>query len=347
MKKIIFALAAVAALASCSKVEAEYEQTGEITLTPVTKNITKTMTGINPDGTANNVFPTTESFNLWAWYKQLDKNTSIEKWQKDQTSNQWYISEKTFAKKIDGTSWAGTPNAYYWPKLGSLMFAGYYPTSLEGNVSYEFENHTLGADGVTIATEGLNQMVFNGIYQSSVATSGYSEDIMYFNMTEKSSNAGPVAVIFKHALSWLTVNVKKSTESPKIVIDEIKFTGINNKGTGTVKGTNIISWVTNGTVEETVVGNNVQLATSMTKLIEPLIIPQTMAGDLVITYTVYSSETEKFTETYTAALSTLKTGLNTWEPAKHYIYNIEIGTTEILIDPTVSGWEDVEVPVAI
>ena len=43
MKKILIALAAVAALASCSKVEAEYEQTGEITLTPVTKNITKTM----------------------------------------------------------------------------------------------------------------------------------------------------------------------------------------------------------------------------------------------------------------------------------------------------------------
>lgn len=347
MKKIILALAAVAALAACSKTEAEYEQTAEIALTPVTKNITKTMTGINPDGTANNVFPDTESFNVWAWYKQLGNNTTIENWQKDQTMNQWYIAEKTFARKTDGTSWAGTPNAYYWPKLGSLMFAGYYPTSLAGNVSYSFENHQMSDDGTTVETPGLNQMIFDGIYQSSVLASGYSEDIMYFNMTEKSVNSGPVSVVFKHALSWLTVNVKKSTESPKIVIDEIKFTGINNKGTGTVNGTNIISWVTNGTVEETVVGNNVQLTTSMTKLMEPLIIPQTMEGNLVITYTVYSSDTEKFTETYTAALSTLKTGLDTWEPAKHYVYNIEIGTTEILIDPTVGGWENVEVPVAI
>jgi hypothetical protein len=37
--------------------------------------------------------------------------------------------------------------------------------------------------------------------------------------------------------------------------------------------------------------------------------------------------------------------LSTWEPAKHYIYNIEIGTSEILIDPTVQIWTDVEVPV--
>jgi hypothetical protein len=190
-------------------------------------------------------------------------------------------------------------------------------------------------------------MVFTGIAQSEVDATDYKEDIMYFNITPSSSASGPVAVVFKHALSWITVNVKKSEDSPKIVIDEIKFTKVNPEGTGTVNGAAVISWTTTGTAAATVVGEDVELEETATKLVEPLFIPQTMAGDLVITYTVYSSATEKFTETYTAKLSTLKADLDTWAPAKHYIYNIEIGTSEILIAPTVEDWTDVEVPVEV
>ena len=44
MKKIFFALAAVAALASCSKVDATYDDVqNEISLAPVAQNITKAM----------------------------------------------------------------------------------------------------------------------------------------------------------------------------------------------------------------------------------------------------------------------------------------------------------------
>ena len=62
MKKIFFALAALAALASCSKSEVEYEQTGEIGFLPVTKNMTKSMM-------TGTTFETSEEFNLWAYYK--------------------------------------------------------------------------------------------------------------------------------------------------------------------------------------------------------------------------------------------------------------------------------------
>ncbi len=337
MKKIFFALAAVAALAACSKVENTYDDVQkEISFAPVAKNITKSMV-------TTTTFPTSESFNVWAWYKQLPAATTIADWQAaNEIDNQWYIVEKPFVNK-DATTWKGQ-TSYYWPKLGSLLFAGYYPTSLAGNVSYEFENNSTG---------GRNKMIFSGIYQSSVADTGYSEDIMYFNMTGVSSAAGPVAVVFRHALSWITVNVKKSTDSPKIVIDEIKFTQVNDKGTGTVDNSaanNEIVWVTEGNVSaETVFGNNVELGTDATKLIEPLFIPQTMNGEMVITYTVYSSDTEYFQETYRANLNSYKTSggteMSKWEPAKHYTYNIEIGTSEILIEPTVQEWENVEVPV--
>lgn len=341
MKKIFFALAAVAALAACSKVENTYDDVQkEISFAPVAKNITKSMV-------TTTTFPTTESFNVWAWYKQLPAATTIANWQAaNEIDNQWYIVEKPFVNK-DETTWKGQ-TSYYWPKLGSLLFAGYYPTSLAGNVSYEFENDSMG---------GRNKMIFSGIYQSSVAADTdpktYSEDIMYFNMTGVSSASGPVAVVFRHALSWITVNVKKSADSPKIVIDEIKFTKVNDKGTGTVDNSaanNEIVWVTEGNIDaETVFGNNVELATTDTKLLEPLFIPQTMAGNLVIKYTIYSSDSEFFTETYTASLNSFQTSeaaaMTKWEPAKHYTYNIEIGTSEILIKPTVQTWENVTVPV--
>lgn len=342
MKKIFFALAAVAALAACSKVENTYDDVQkEISFAPVAKNITKSMV-------TTTTFPTTESFNVWAWYKQLPASTSIEDWQNANTiENQWYIVEKPFVNVSETATWKGQ-TSYYWPKLGSLLFAGYYPSSLAGNVSYEFENASMG---------GRNKMIFSGIYQSSVAADTdpktYSEDIMYFNMTGVSSAAGPVAVVFRHALSWITVNVKKSANDPKIVIDEIKFTQVNDKGTGTVDNSaenNEIVWVTEGNVSaETVFGNNVELDTEATKLIEPLFIPQTMNGEMVITYTIYSSDTEYFQETYRANLNSYKTSEGTamskWEPAKHYTYNIEIGTSEILIQPTVAPWDEVTVPV--
>ena len=325
MKKIIFAIAAVAALAACSKNDTAYEQRNEITLAPVPQNMTKTMM-------TGETFLTTEQFNVWAWYKQLDAGTDVATWQADASDDQLYITESPFVYR-EATNWGGE-TAYYWPKLGSLLFAGYYPTDIAEKVDYTFS-----------ASE--NKMVFTGISQTEVDASDYKEDIMYFNMTASSSASGPVAVVFKHALSWITVNVKKSEDSPKIVIDEIKFTKVNPEGTGTVNGASVISWETTGTADKTVVGTDVELEETATKLKEPLFIPQAMAGDLVITYTVYSSATEKFTETYTAKLSTIKADLDTWAPAKHYIYNIEIGTSEILIAPTVKNWSDVEVPVEV
>ena len=339
MKKIFFALAAVAALAACSKSEATYDDVqNEIAFVAVPQNITKAMI-------TGEAMPKTDLFNVWAWYKQLDPETSIADWQTDGTDNQWYVVEKPFGYRNATNNWGGvTP--YYWPKLGSLLFAGYYPVDIKNSVEYFFT-----------ATD--NRMVFNNIPQSevnSIDEDEFTEDIMYFNMTDVSSAAGPVSVIFKHALSWITVNVKKSEGSPKIVIDEIKFTAVDDRGTGTVNNSATtnkekeIVWVPNGNPDAvTVFGTDVELQESATKLVEPLFIPQTMNGEMVITYTIYSSDTEYFQETYRANLNSYKTSEGTamskWEPAKHYTYNIEIGTSEILIQPTVQAWEEITVPV--
>ena len=352
MKKILFALAAVAALASCSKSDVEYTQTGELlTLAPVAKNITKSMI-------TTSAFPTSESFNVWAWYNQVDPGTLASAW--DTTTDSQYISEGEFVFRSEGNWGGATP--YFWPKVGSLLFAGYYPTSVASKVDYTFD-------------ASANKMVFSNIPQGTVASTGTSEDLMYFNMTASSAASGPVAVVFNHALSWVTVNLSRpeanadNAEYPKIVVNSVTFTNVNNQGTGTVTGTEgTIEWSVNGPAAPTVVtpAAGVVLSTTPAKQVEPLFIPQTFevddkatadkneAMELQVNYTIYSSASEFFTETYSTVLAGMegKTGnataeLESWEPAKHYTYNISIGLTEILIAPTVDDWTGVTVEVPV
>lgn len=352
MKKIFFALATVAALASCSKSEVEYEQTSEITFTPVTKNITKSMI-------TGTTFPTTESFNVWAWYNQVPAGTTADSW--DTTTDNLYVTEGQFVYKSAESSWGGaTP--YYWPKVGSLLFAGYYPSTVAAKADYVF-------DGT------VNRMIFKNIPQSEVVNDAnvHSEDLMYFNMTEVTHNSGPVAVVFKHALSWVTVNLQRddfavnASGYPKITVHSVTFTNVNPQGTGVVGGTDgEIDWTVNGTLaDKTVNSGDVVLTTSAQKQIEPLFIPQelTSAMELQVNYTIASSATESFTETHTTKLKGM-TGttpkpvegnpdnvetvtVNSWDPAKHYVYNVVMGLEEILIEPTVADWTPVTIAVPL
>lgn len=346
MKKIILALAAVAALAACSKSEVEYEATGEIGFVPVTENMTKSMmTGTK--------FQTTEEFNLWAYYKPVNAG-SVDNWLSDASTAQEYINEKTFNYRADLAKWGGKENPYFWPKTGSLVFTGYYPTTIKDNVSHDLATNT---------------MTFTDVPQSRVAKTGYTEDIMYFNLTP-SYASNYVEAEFKHALSWISVILVKSDDTPDaatITANKVQFTQVLPTGDATVTGSADIVWVADGTsaTVDVLENNPAVLAKKNTKVVayQPLFIPQNMAGNLVVEYEIKSNDGSKFTETKTIALSGMsgsttstdgegnKTetteALSKWEPAKHYTYTITIGTTEILVEPSVKNWTEVEVPVNV
>lgn len=365
MKKLLLSILAIAAITACSKSEVEYDAPAEIGISPVTQNRTKAMVS----GTE---FPEDENFMVWAWYKALPKATSISFWQESDEAQQTYIDEKVFVPKTgdDKGLWGGS-NAYYWPKMGSLMFAGYYPATeaMQDLVSYEF-------------TSDVNKMTVAGFTPGDYQTTGFvdnaenakhEEDFMYFNMTATSCDAsttGPdnsvkdgnhVDVVFKHALSWLTVVLKKDDSTPDdatITVKKVYFSDVNTKGTGTVNNSpdtengesNVIDWET--TTEEDditdvyVLGssdtdNETALTTDYTCK-EPVIIPQTMDGNIVVVYEIKSKDGSAFTETVSLPLSGLSNGVTSWDPAKHYTYTVTIGTTEILIDPYVADWEVVK-----
>ena len=346
MKKVLVTCLAVASVIACTKSNVEFEETTEIGLKPVAHNVTKSMmTGTE--------FQTSESFNVWAFYKQLPAGTTIEKWQAATDVKQTtYIDEKTFENVKDTKTWHGV-TSYYWPKVGSLLFTAYYPTSAEGKVSYEFSDEVAVENGENIPAK--NQMVITDYEQSRVAKTGYSEDLMYANMTPSSYSANNVALKFKHALSWISVVLVKGDDTPNdatITVSSVKFTDILPQGDAVVNNQDVIVWTPEGTAAAVDVVESTQtLVKKNTNQLayEPLFIPQPM-HDMVITYNIASADADasNFTETMTVKLSDLKNDdADKWEPGKHYTYTITIGTTEILVAPSVTPWDGVSYTVPV
>lgn len=341
MKKVFVTFLAVASVIACTKSNVEFEETTEIGLKPVAHNVTKSMmTGES--------FATSESFNVWAFYKQLPAGTTIEKWQAATGVEQTpYIVEKTFANVQGTTTWHGV-TSYYWPKVGSLLFTAYYPTTAADKVTYNFSDAVV-ADGKE-TEPAKNQMVITDYEQSRVAKTGYSEDLMYANMTASSYSANNVTLTFKHALSWISVVLVKSDATPDdatITVSSVEFTNVKPQGDAVVEGANEIVWTPEGTAANVNVVESDQTLTKRNTAqlaYEPLFIPQAM-NDMVVTYNIKSGDGSNFTEVKTITLNTLestdKTTYSNWEPGKHYTYTITIGTTEILIEPSVTDWDKV------
>lgn len=352
MKKILIALAAVAALAACSKSEIEYEQQNSaITISPVTANRTKAMV----TGTE---FPA-ENFMVWAYYKQIVAGSTISAWQSATTlEQQTYIEEKPFEPCDTEGLWAGVI-PYYWPKLGSLLFVGYYPATdaMAAKVSYQF---TSDVNKMTVKDFTPGDYVNTGFVNNSTGAN-HVEDFMYFNMTPASCDGRTIGaqnsvtsgyqidVHFRHALSWISVVLAKDSSTPAgaiITVKSVTFTDVKTTGTGTVDNspvapaTNEISWNTEGSADVDVnvwTGEKV-LGAAETLDKQPVVLPQGMAGNLVVTYTVSSTDGSTFEETKTVALAQINSENPKWEPGQKYTYTITIGTTEILIDPSIVDW---------
>jgi hypothetical protein len=363
MKKLLIAVLAIAGLASCTNSDVEFETAQkQIGLSPITENRTRAMVS----GTA---FPEAENFMVWAWYKQVDAGTTIADWQADAATQQLYIDEKPFEPKATTATpkglWAGK-TAYFRPKLGSLLFAGYYPYYLDEyatvNARYEFDETT----NVMIIEDYTPYYSSRAGFVTDAAT--HTEDLMYFNMTPASvncatTNTDAVDVVFKHALAWIKVTLAKAEDTPDdaiITVSSVKFTDVYTNGTGTVEGDADIVWEVKkpatadikATTDIEVLDADATLAVADDEgadIVEkqPIVIPQAV-GDLVITYTIASEEKDgtysSFTETKTVKLAN-DTSVDEWEAGKCYTYAITIGTSEILIDPTVTEWDNVTVPV--
>ncbi len=337
MKKLAFAVFAIGAMAACTKSNVQLEQPGQISFQPVARKATKAAV----DGT---YYPTDEAynFNVWAWWGEQGAG-----W------NTPYIEEGTFMAR-NNISWGGvTP--YYWPTKGSLVFAGYSPSSATGTFTYDI------ADKIFKVQDFIQS---NNIAEAI--------DLMWFDVTDqpydqKRTDGKGVPVQFQHALSWLTFkfNLLSAATEQRWTITNVTLKGIENQGTFTAvkngnrlwenlskniddniivyqEGNYLVEYTDEGAV---LPGTDVynQVKQVMDKAV--LVIPQscaTEAAELVITYNLetYVGDGVLSGQTVTLPLNGTYITNNMWQPGKHYIYTITFGGNEILIAPSVTDWTD-------
>ena len=343
MKKYILPILGLAALVACSKTEPVYEESGAIRFAPVTSLATKAAI----DGT---VYPVGEWFNVTAYWK----NEKAESDFNDGTVT--YFSNRTFKKGT--TYWAGDPAAY-WPKNGSLRFACYSPSDVQG------VSHDLATDTYTV-TDYVQSNLTTATVDLMVAPTTFSYDAK--------TGAENVPVVFEHALSWISFKVVSDEDAENIfTIKKIVIDSVDTKGSLTAVMTETAkskTWALssangkkgNTNVKPYVVYNNevgvVATTTSGANYIEneaggTVVIPQPTTT-VTITFDQQAKDCALLeNQVITLPLTVSKevtsgtadeVAPSSWEAGKHYIYTLKFAYEEddqILIKPSVQDWTDV------
>lgn len=328
-KSLIIALGAIA-LVACTKTSVSYEQTGEIGFAPVVrKNSTKAAVQGAVQGTT---FPE-QNIMVFGYY---DNSMSEGSPYKGGNFAVEYLPGVEFTKKTDGSTWTGKEHSYYWPKTGSLLFAGYAPADFAG-VTHDLATNKFSVDE-------FNQPDFSA-----------TTDLLYAGY-DKSVLRGPVAMAFSHALSWVTVKAKAAA-ADQIKITNIKFVGLAAKGSST----GLPAWSVKEARELNVFAPTSAFAVPAAEtLVESnkncgLVFPQDLAdaAEIVVSYEMNNGAGQWFAQKpFVQKLNLLKSGVDTinkWEAGKHYTYIINFSrieggsdsSNEITIAPTVNNWTPV------
>ena len=332
MKKIFISLLAVAALAACTKSEVQYEPAGEISFAPVAKNVTKSVAGYNGDN-FDGVFPT--NVNLYVFANASNDDGTA--WDAPYFENAKFVynESKDVNTAVKG-AYAGNPTRY-WPNVKTLKFAGYSDAcGVVNNAEMDFAANELTIpaytqDNATYTAEGAN-------------------DLMWFPCDGQaySKQAEEIAAQMKHACSWITINVAGDDVTAvnwtlnSLVVKALKHSGnvVCNVTTAqwTLTGEGADEEYYKPTTGTTFTKEYVKYEKNANNFI---VLPQTPTS-LDVTYTYTSQEaigtTPAITLTETKNVPLTFNGTDSWAPGVHYIYNVKITATEILIDPVVVDW---------
>ncbi len=379
MKKSVFAaLAALAALAACTKNEVTPQQSNpqQVSFTPLGGKLsTKALI----DGT---VYPVAESFGTFAYFNAAGTTFP--------TDAEVYIPEsevKNTTSATSGTAWTTDP-AYYWPKQGSLTFFSYSPYSINTSVDCD------ATDGIKITDWDVdaNQTV-------DVMVADYKTE-----QTKNGSNGGYTGVptIFRHKLSQIvkfTFATKEDycggrTETGAQVgdkffyINSVKINNIQHKGSyksgnnvdGAAATPVLGEWTPTADTENYIwyenaagplFGYDTNKADAPCQLANGylLILPQTFTEpadrttpgyeanekNIQISYTIktctatpagamppkFSTEEVKnvYVTLYDVQYDAMATAVQNWEMNKKISYTITIGLDQIYWAPSVEDWE--------
>lgn len=345
MKKALYIFAALAVVA-CSKTETDYvsSQNDEIVVVPAASNITKA-------AITDGVYPEANHISIFAYHAPRFKEGALTEEDYSRFVDAYLYDTEYFYTGTEQSTriWAGLNASYYWPITGSLVFAGY---SLQAPLT-EGERVASPKIGTSVVyTLSTDKLEIKGYTQSTDPTSTF--DFLYFGRTSSSYNnrrtGDPIALDFKHALSWITIKVKGGkgalVNGHKWSVTSVKLVGVQTTGDFTYTGTaeTKVVWDTPTTASDTefVIYSGNQPLTSTMDVVETvkngtLVIPQP-ATTLCVTISYVSPAGDDITEDIEIELSDYTTA--GWEAGKRYTYELSFDPTEITVAPIVEKWPD-------
>ena len=330
MKKFFISCLAIAAIASCAKTEAVYtEGDSEIKLSPVSSMNTKANAFGVIDGTK---YPAEEDFNVYAYWANQPAGSDFD------AAEALYLENVKFINK--GAYWGGE-TTYYWPKNGSLRFAAYSPASLDMGHVLATDTYTL-EDFTYPTTEATKDTYTNNTYDILVAPT--SESYTAQTAAEK------VSVVFEHALSWITFQLKSTAVANQVfTVKKVTLDGVKTHGGLTAdmkEGTK--TWVVDGEGQDVTVYTGARYVLESVVEFEDvekglMVLPQATTT-VTIEFTQNAMEGTPALENQTVTIPLTLESNKPWEAGKHYIYTVTFDLDEILIKTSVEDWEDINVP---
>ena len=365
--QLILAATALVVLASCIKSNVDPVNTAktegdEIGFAAVAQKATKAdnaiITGVDYDH-AN-------TFKVWGWQSQLgdfsefddDDDSNFMTGLKIEWTRGWkYESEDPTVKaSAPDEAWRNKDTYYYWPFSGKISFLAIHPSTVTPS--------TTGWD----ATNDKPQATIAGY---TISDANKTTDLMFATNegTRAANGTSPLNMVFKHALSQIEVKVKTDADYSADVafdVESVTFNNIDLSGT-VLYANDDISWSANTTQTQNWVYYNTVLEdindTYQVYGAAKVNIPQpanfnasildpshekynaadAVAATITIGYSMEQTGSAKITGTVTIADPFLSVVNNAWEAGKKYNYTINFRLNEILFNPSVTDWVDVNV----
>ena len=333
MKKVLlFALAAGVALAACTKNEVKpVDVDQEITFKTISTKATE-------------VYSTSNIFKTWAYMHTADYAASIDK--------QLYLGG-TDGLEISyvpaSSQWKNATSTYYWPKNGDKLTF----------FSYATNSNTCSLAGATVKCDFENGIIVEGFATDSNLDVDFLVADVAKNMT---ANADPVTyhyvgvpTLFRHKLSNVifTINSKENYDKKTFKLQSIDLVNV-------IATANYIQNPLNPTYEgwngltlhdvtfcdtETVFSKDVVIPTAN----QSYYIPQTFDNStkVILKYTITTNNGESDPSKYAVENVVVEKKLSelfgaSWKMGTRYTCAITVSLDEILWDPAVQPWVEVD-----
>ena len=339
MKKSQLILAAtLVVFAACTKsnVPAPKATTdqGEIGFNVVNQKATKANDAIITGTT----YAHDNTFQVWGWQSEAGDFSDVAA---NAASN--FMSNLTISwtggRDDRSEAWRNADNYYYWPFTGRISFLAIHPST------------------VTPTTTVWNAGKPKATFADYTITPGTNETVdLMFATNEGARQAAPLNMVFKHALSQIEVKVKTEEDYTadvafdveSVVFNNIDLSGdvayVNDAISWTDNDTQTQTWTYYGTVLEDITDSYQLYGAAKVNIPQPATVADDPATDGVIEGT-YLTVGYSMEQTGSAKITgTVKISKpQVWEPGKRYIYTLNFKLNEILFDPTVTDWVDVNV----